>query len=271
MVNVILYILFPAAVTAASFTTYVTVPDVTGLTQATAESNIVAAGLVVGAATTEPGRFGVFDAVAIGDGVDLPDLANNAIREASGLAQSRLGDDLFWINNDSGESNRIFAVSRNGADLGQLVLTGASAVDYEDIATGPGPDPAMNYIYIADVGDNGLRRSNVKIYRVEEPDISGLSTPFNISATVAAFPFSYPDGAHNCETLMIDPDTKDFYLVTKRSGDVPVLYRGTTTTPGVSQTLEKMGNMPYFATLGTFYDPPRPMYKPAGTIAGDIS
>ena len=253
------------------------VPAATGLPEAGAKRTVAAAGLsVLAMPPLDDGpdvrRRGPFDSVGVGQGLDLPHLENNAIVEASGLDQSHSGDDLFWINNDSGDLPRIYAVNGNGAHLGVLHLSGASHVDYEDIACGAGPEPGRNYIYIADVGDNGSRRSDARIYRVEEPLLSEVSIPFDLTtASVDTFPVSYPDGPHNCETLLLDPETREIYLVIKRGNDVPTLYRGTTSgRPGVPQTLENLGEMPYFATP-TPEDPAERMYDPAGILAGDLS
>jgi hypothetical protein len=35
------------------------------------------------------------------------------IDEASGLAVSRLNDNILWVHNDSGDTARIFAIDRN--------------------------------------------------------------------------------------------------------------------------------------------------------------
>ena len=87
------------------------------------------------------------------DGVSLGDVLANAIDEASGLVASQQNTDVFWTHNDSGDSNRVFAINAQGNFLSSFVLQGATADDYEDIAIGRGPQSGVSYMYIADTGD----------------------------------------------------------------------------------------------------------------------
>ena len=59
--------------------------------------------------------------------------------ETSGLVVSAKNPDTLWTNNDSGDSARVFAISPTGALRGIYPLDGATALDWEDIAIGPGP------------------------------------------------------------------------------------------------------------------------------------
>src|SRR5688572_15906829 len=77
----------------------------------------------------------------------LGTVQSSLITEASGIAVSRQHEGVLWIHNDSGDSNRIFAMTFRGAPLGTFTLSGASAIDWEDIAIGPVP-PQGNYIYV---------------------------------------------------------------------------------------------------------------------------
>src|SRR5262249_35783673 len=60
-----------------------------------------------------------------------------AIHEASGIVASALHEDTYYVHNDSGDRARFFAVSGSGADLGTYNVSGAGAVDWEDVARGP--------------------------------------------------------------------------------------------------------------------------------------
>ena len=99
------------------------------------------------------------------DGVSLGDVSSNPINEASGLVASQQNTDVFWTHNDSGDSNRVFALNAQGGFLGSFVLQGAAAIDYEDIAIGKGPQSGVSYMYVADTGDNAESRSDIDIYR----------------------------------------------------------------------------------------------------------
>ncbi len=93
--------------------------------------------------------------------------------EASGLAASAKNPGTLWINNDSGDSARLFAIAPDGSTRGIYPFEGASAIDWEDVAIGPGPHAQTPYLYAGDIGDNGSVRPNVVLYRVPEPKVVG--------------------------------------------------------------------------------------------------
>ncbi|MEO8701040.1 MAG: hypothetical protein ABI867_13410 [Kofleriaceae bacterium] len=136
-------------------------------------------------------------------------VADNAAKELSGLAASRTTTNVLWTHNDSGDGPRLFAVGNDGANLGEATLTGATATDWEDIATAPCGDHQC--LYIGDHGDNDLARASVRIYEVDEPAIAEDMTP-----TFRAFDIAYPDGKHNAEALFVDPRDGASYVITKQ-------------------------------------------------------
>jgi hypothetical protein len=142
-----------------------------------------------------------------------------ALVELSGLAASRSQPGVLWAHNDSGDSNRIFALRADGTLLAALALDGATHVDWEDIAIGPGPVPGTDYLYVADVGNNLLSRTVLTIYRVAEPAVDPGQTEVTGTLTgVDALQVMYPNvfvTNHDCETLWSDPANGDLYLVTK--------------------------------------------------------
>jgi hypothetical protein len=146
-------------------------------------------------------------------------LENSAIDEASGLTRSNKRHDLLWMHNDSGGSARLFAVGLNGENLGTLEIGGgAIANDWEDIAsfTLNGND----YLLIGDIGDNNAVRPSITFYIVEEPDTTGLTSPFALSAAPAwSLNVRYPDGARDSEGIAVDPIAEEIILLSKR--DLP--------------------------------------------------
>src|SRR5262249_40948692 len=66
-----------------------------------------------------------------------------SLRQASGIALSHDNPGVLWTHNDAGDGPRIFALNTQGQLLGTYSLPGADAVDYEDIAIGPGPVPGI--------------------------------------------------------------------------------------------------------------------------------
>jgi hypothetical protein len=139
------------------------------------------------------------------------------ITEASGLVASRLNVGVLWVHNDSGDSARIYALNTEGKLLGICTVTGAQSRDWEDIAAGPGPKAGQSYLYIGDIGDNDAKYPSVRIYRVPEPNVDPAK-PFGNQATATAetIELLYPDGPRDAETLLVDPQTKDIYIVAKR-------------------------------------------------------
>jgi hypothetical protein len=175
-----------------------------------------------------------------GPALRLAYLQDKAITESSGLAASRRDDDLLWTHNDSGNRPLLFAFDRRGRSRGTFAVTGATVVDWEDMAAGPGPDgPAL---YIGDIGDNERSRDDCAVYRVPEPKVGPPGSPARgKTAPAARFPFRYPDGPHDAETLMAHPRSGDLYLVTKGERP-PVLYRlPRPRRPGRPVTLERLG------------------------------
>ena len=142
---------------------------------------------------------------------------SNAVTEASGIAASGRVDDVYWVHNDSGDSARVFAIGGDGRDLGEYDLADATAVDWEDIDVGPGPAPGVSYIYVGDIGDNAQNRPSVVVYRVREPLVNpdAPAPPPQTLSGVDALTFTYPDGPHDAEALIVDPVRGDIYIVTK--------------------------------------------------------
>lgn len=137
--------------------------------------------------------------------------------EASGLAHSRSNANYLWSHNDSGGDAELFLLNFSGADAGRYRLEGASSIDWEDMTISAGPDSTQNYIYVGDIGDNRAQRSSATIYRLIEPDLTGFNLP--PSVTISDFEtieYIYEDGARDAEALMVDPLTKDIFIVSKR-------------------------------------------------------
>ena len=144
-------------------------------------------------------------------------IASNALAETSGIAASRRASGVWWVHNDSGDRARVFAIGNDGRDLGEFDLAGAAAVDWEDIAVGPGPSAGTSSLYLADIGDNAKSRSSVQVYRVAEPlvDPAAAPGPPQTLDGVATLNLTYPDGPHDAEALLVDPNTGDLFVVTK--------------------------------------------------------
>ncbi|MBO3699967.1 hypothetical protein [Roseivirga sp. E12] len=153
-------------------------------------------------------------------GIQITDL-----NEASGLASSRSNPIYIWSHNDSGGAPQLYLMTQAGADSGRFVLDGAQNIDWEDMAIGSGPTAGQPYLYAADIGDNRAVRDNYTIYRVPEPDLTVADIPATSTLSgVEAINFVYDDGnARDAEAIMVDPNTSDIYVVSKREASV-ILY-----------------------------------------------
>jgi hypothetical protein len=139
---------------------------------------------------------------------------------ASGIVASRKNAGVLWVHNDRGPAD-LFALTTGGKLLATFRLGGVNIIDWEDIAIGPGPEPNVDYLYAGDIGDNrSVRKNGIAIYRFTEPKVVQLSDanqkPANVTLTgIEKIELVYPDGPRDAETLMLDPLTKDLYIVTK--------------------------------------------------------
>lgn len=128
------------------------------------------------------------------------------LAELSGLVKSKRFPGVIWAHNDSGDIPRLFAINETGEVLfpsflqnkyytdppqagkeewpGHLVHLAAN-LDWEDIAIDE------DFIYIADLGNNGNARRDMGIYVIPEPN------PTAVEATrpLRFLPIRYPDQA----------------------------------------------------------------------------
>jgi len=189
--------------------------------------------------------------VTFGKSVDLGIVEYDALNEASGIAMSRRYTNVLWSHNDSGDESRIYAMSMQGNHLGVFQLKDIEAIDFEDIACGPGPVTKTSFVYVADMGDNKAKRKIKYIYRFQEPDIK-QSIPRKIHwiTNFDCIAFEYPDGMRDAETLLIDPNTFDLYIVSKREEQVGVyclLYPQSTQAVNYA---EKIATLPFTRAVG---------------------
>ncbi len=159
----------------------------------------------------------------------LAELEDQTIEESSGLTASRTSPGCYWTHNDAGNGPLIYAFDSNGRRRGVWRVSGATSEDWEDISSGPGPKPNTNYLYIGDIGDKSVSRSQITIYRIPEPVILNSdpgSTQQQPQETDPAefIRLVYPDGKHNAEALLIHPSTGRIYIVTKVSLGKPAIY-----------------------------------------------
>jgi hypothetical protein len=149
--------------------------------------------------------------------------------EASGVALSRRSPGRLWSHNDSGEAVLV-ALDTRGAVTGRVRLSGVKVEDWEAVAVGSCPGGSCIYI-----GDNEAKRKRITIHRVSEPSTE------DAVVVKETFHGTYPDGAHDAETLLVAPDG-GLFIVTKGETDAVGLYRfPRELQPGATHQLERVG------------------------------
>ena len=153
------------------------------------------------------------------------------IPEASGLAISRRTPGLIWSHNDSGNPETLFALDAAG-NLRGRVRVPARARDWEDVSAAPCASGAC--LYISDIGDNGMTRRRIRIYRVPEPSPTDANT-----ATPEVFDATYADGPHNAEAMFVIGE--DLFIITRDR--VGGLYRSSSALHGPTLTFQRIGQL----------------------------
>jgi len=171
-------------------------------------------------------------------------LAAEALTEASGLVFSRRSPGVVWSHNDSEDAPKFYTFSELGAPLGVYTLQGADVRDWEDMALGPGPKPAQDYLYVGDIGDNNMEYASVTVYRAPEPLVDpGMTGVVASLGGVESFEFTFPGGPRNCETMLVDPVDGDLLLVSKSVDGSSLVYRAE--APLKSGVLAEVGKLEF--------------------------
>jgi hypothetical protein len=188
----------------------------------------------------------VFIILGYGQPVTIATIKDTSISESSGLVASRTTPGAYWTHNDSGDGPFIYALDTHGDSFGTFRVSGAEALDWEDIAAGPGPQANRSYLYIGDIGDDDSARSEVVVYRVPEPTLSTATRKFTKSRPGSTEPaeairLRYPDGKHDAEALLVHPRTGNLYIITKVLLANPGVYEAVAPfTAGQSITMRKV-------------------------------
>jgi hypothetical protein len=153
--------------------------------------------------------------------------------EGSGLAASRRMPGRFWSHNDSGDPVLV-ALDDNGRVIGRVRVDGATVEDWESVAVGRCPSGSC--IYVADIGDNDAKRDRITVYRIPEPTEASGSVKVS-----GVFHATYPDGAHDAESLLITADGR-LHIVTKgETGPVSMYRFPNELQSGTTLRLERVG------------------------------
>jgi hypothetical protein len=172
--------------------------------------------------------------------------------ELSGLVASPDQRGVLWTHNDSGDRARVLALRTDGSLLADIDVPGAEAVDWEDIAIGPDPGggPAL---FLGDIGDNKAVRDSIDVYRIPEPQLGSAVGRTPVPAT--RLRLHYPDGAHDAETLLVDPATAELVIITKQFDGNSGIYTARVPADPAELTLRLAGHVRLgFGSLATAGD-----------------
>ncbi|WP_238334604.1 esterase-like activity of phytase family protein [Kribbella amoyensis] len=170
-------------------------------------------------------------------------IRDQRVDESSGLAKSQKYEGIWWTVNDSGDSARVFGINASGKVKAVLEFK-APVKDVEAISV-----DRDGTIYIADIGDNRSTRDTIEVYTIPEPD----ELTDQSSVKYRRYDFAYPDGAHDAETLLVEPETRRLYFVTKVSRGKGGIYAAPeeSSREGTND-LTKIAEAPSGITDGTF-------------------
>lgn len=179
---------------------------------------------------------GLWPGVAAAEDTVAFELKDSRIVESSGLAPDPTSQ-LYWTVNDSGAQGVAYGVTPEGEVKGSLRFR-VEPRDVEAVAM------AADRLYVGDIGDNDKERTEVTVFYFDNPKANGQTITYN------SWDFTYPDGAHDAETLLVDA-TGRLYIVTK--GAKGAVYQAPAEPSATAENkLKKLGAAPAVVTDGTF-------------------
>lgn len=148
-------------------------------------------------------------------------ISSARINEASGMAFSYKTNDAFWVHNDSGDGPNLYLVNKSGTLLTLGQIAGATATDWEDMASFV--VDGKSYLIIGDFGDNPRSRSSYTMYIIEEPDYNSVGGNLSSYPILRTINYTYDNGSQNCESVAVDTNQNKIILFSK-SHDNEVRY-----------------------------------------------
>ncbi len=175
-------------------------------------SSVLAGGARIPCAsgTTQSGSF--LQGTSVGN-------LSTSFPEPSGMGRAHVpaNKGYMWIEQDSGGPNSVTAVKLSDATTaGNWTLQGVTQSDFEDLATAR--INGVNYIYVADIGDNASARGTIVIYRCIEPTITGSDGTIssgNIETITCQYPGGNTPALKDAECFLVDPLVGTMYIITK--------------------------------------------------------
>lgn len=166
------------------------------------------------------------------------------ILESSGMVDSKTVAKHLWVHEDSGNKPQLYLLGHDGKVQKTVYLKGITNRDWEEMSR-HGSD-----LFIAETGDNRMVYESYAFYQFAEP---GPST--DTVTAIKTIRFKYDDGPHDAEAFLIDPKSKDIFIITKR--DMPSrIYKLTAPYSYTDMnTAKKVGELPYNGVVGAALSP----------------
>lgn len=159
------------------------------------------------------------------------------IDESSGLA---FAGRLLVTTNDSGDGPVLYVVDPRTGDTVGTTTYGVPVTDVEALAQAGG-----GAVWVGDIGDNGGRRSEIAVHRVEVGRGERSVRPVSLR-------LRYDDGPRDAEALLVHPRTGRIYVLSK-SLEGSVLYAAPRRPrPDRVGVLRRVGTVPGWLTDGSF-------------------
>jgi hypothetical protein len=166
-------------------------------------------------------------------------LQDDRIDEASGIGVGIASPGDVYVQNDSGDSARFFALNRTSGRTDAVYdVPGAVNIDWEDLAVARDAHGVPS-VFLADIGDNQTDRDEVRIYRVDEPRVAPGE---HSTGRPDVWRLRYPDAPHNAETLAVSPHGAIYIATKSRAGHTEVYAVPPDPDPKRVQTLRHIGS-----------------------------
>ncbi|MFT4216291.1 MAG: hypothetical protein QM619_03780 [Micropruina sp.] len=163
-------------------------------------------------------------------------ITDDRIAQSSGLVSDPVNR-VYWTINDIGDPGVVYALNQSGKTVGTLRYD-AEPADVESIAYSKGR------LYVGDTGGNRQKRTVITVYEFNRP------RPDDSVQAFRALQFSYPDGPHDTEAMLVDSAGR-FVFVTKDAEHGAIFRAPTTLSGSEPNPLTRVGEAPQYITDGT--------------------
>ncbi|MDF1852826.1 MAG: hypothetical protein P1U85_18460 [Verrucomicrobiales bacterium] len=153
--------------------------------------------------------------------VTLGIVENPELIELSGVVEGGVNRDVLWVHNDRHNLPRLYALNLKGETIATGLLDafneeGTMEGDWEDLAKLPGKRKGSYDLYLADFGNNPMKKREHRLLVVEEPQLDSQKSSQQVEVDYREIRFEYPgDFICNSECLLAHPISGELWIVSK--------------------------------------------------------